>query len=270
MATSLAITLPGLTQGIEPPVHLDVYDGPLDLLLLLVRREGVSIREIPIARICDAYLAHLEAAGEDQINVDEAGDYLVLAATLCQLKARELLPRPQDVAIDSSEADLDPREALVRRLLEYERYREAGQALGRLECLDREVFARPATAPALDEQPLDPVLDAFGLLSLFYELSERHAEPEPVHRVEREVFRFGERAREVLAFLRDSEDLLLAELFLQVGSRASRTFTFLTVLEMARLGLVDLHQRMHLGAVRVLLKRDPGEGQLAALPDELG
>ncbi len=269
MATSLALSLPGLTQGIEPPVHLEVYDGPLDLLLLLVRREGVSIREIPIARICDAYLSHLEAAGEDQIDIDEAGDYLVLAATLCQLKARELLPRHADAEADEPVDELDPREALVRRLLEYERYREAAAALASLDCVGRDVYTRPAVALALDEQPLDPVVDALGLLELFYALSARHATPEPVHEVVRETFGFGHRAQEVLEHLRMAPSALLSDLLLRFPGRPSRIFTFLTVLEMARLGLVDLSQRQHLGAVALLMRRDPGDGQLAALPDPL-
>ena len=118
----------------EPLVHADPYDGPLDLLLILIRHEGVSIREIPVARICDAYLAHLRSleTAETPIDVDRAGDYLALAATLCLLKARELLPPPPGREA-SDEEEEDPKLALERRLIEYERFREAGESLGRRE-----------------------------------------------------------------------------------------------------------------------------------------
>ena len=90
-----APALSSVARVSAPPVRIGVYDGPLELLLFLVRREGVDVRSIPVARICDAYLAHLDAA--DDIDVDDAGDYLVMAATLCQLKARELLPRAPEI-----------------------------------------------------------------------------------------------------------------------------------------------------------------------------
>lgn len=264
----LALQAPNLSSAArvaEPPVHIGVYDGPLELLLFLVRREGVDVREIPVARICDAYLAYLDEA--DEIDVDQAGDYLVMAATLCQLKARELLPRAPDANAEEEE-EIDPREALARRLLEYERYRDAAEELGKRERLDRDVFARPVEPPAADEQHLDPGTDVFGLLRLFYEAAERAARPPHEHRVVRERFSFAETVRWILGRLPPGEETLLSELMLDVGTRAKRIFTFLGVLEMARLQFVDVVQNVHLGAVRLVGRVALEDADLSALPVE--
>jgi segregation and condensation protein A len=262
-----APNLSGAARVAEPPVRIGVYDGPLELLLFLVRREGVDVRQIPVARICDAYLAWLDAA--DEIDVDQAGDYLVMAATLCQLKARELLPRaPQENP--EEEEELDPREALARRLLEYERYRDAADELGKRERLDRDVFARPVAPPAADEQHVDPGVDIFGLLRLFYGVAERAARPPHEHRVVRERYSFAETVRWILGRLPPGEETLLSELLLEVGSKGKRIFTFLGVLEMARLQFVDVVQSMHLGAVRLVGKIKLEDADLSALPEEEG
>ncbi|MFZ5476354.1 MAG: segregation and condensation protein A [Myxococcota bacterium] len=249
----------------EPPVHIGVYDGPLELLLFLVRREGVDVREIPVARICDAYLAFLDDA--EHLDPDKAGDYLVMAATLCHLKARELLPREARAA-EPDEDEVDPREALARRLAEYERFRGAADELGARERLDRDVFARPPDPPAPGEQPIDPTVDTFGLLKLFHEVLERRAKPAVVHRVVRERFSLAEVVRWVLGKLDGAGEMLLSEMFLEAGSRARRIFTFLGVLEMARLRMVDVQQTMHLGAVRVTGKVRLADADLSALPED--
>ncbi len=263
----LALQAPNLSSAAriaDPPVHIGVYDGPLELLLFLVRREGVDVRDIPVARICDSYLAFLDQA--DEIDVDQAGDYLVMAATLCQLKARELLPRAAEAK--DEEEEIDPREALARRLLEYERFRDAAEELGKRERLDRDVFARPAEPPAPDEQHIDPGMDRFGLLRLFYAVAERAARPPHQHRVVRERFSFADTVRWILGRVPPGEQTLLSELLLEVGTRARRIFTFLGVLEMARLQFVDVNQHIHLGAIHVTGKVSLAEADLSALPVE--
>lgn len=229
----------------DPPVHVGVYDGPLDLLLFLVRREGVALREIPVARICAAYLEHLH--GLDDIDVDRAGEYLAMASTLCLLKARELLPRAPDAAREEEEED--PREALERRLVEYERFRDAAENLGARQILDRDVYARPVTPSAPDEQPIDPGTDAWGLASMFYGMLERRAAPAAEHRVSFEKYTMLDTVRTVLRKLDDGEEHQLAELWVEMPFRRARLITFLAVLETARFQLIDVHQRVHLGAV---------------------
>ncbi len=229
----------------DPPVHVGVYDGPLDLLLFLVRREGVALREIPVARICAAYLEHLH--GLDDIDVDRAGEYLAMASTLCLLKARELLPRSPDAA--KVEEEEDPREALEKRLVEYERFRDAAENLGGRQLLDRDVFARRVAPAAPDEQPIDPGTDAWGLASLFYGMLERRAAPPAEHRVAFEKYTMLDTVRTVLHRLDDGEEHQLAELWMDMPFRRARLITFLAVLETARFQLIDVTQRVHLGAV---------------------
>lgn len=234
-----------LPRRAEPPVHIGVYDGPLDLLLYLVRKEGVALREIPVARICEAYLQHLKNL--DDVDVDSAGEYLAMASTLCLLKARELLPRAPDITADEEEED--PREALERRLMEYERFRDAAEQLGKRQLLDREVFARPHEPAAPDEQPIDPGTDSWGLARVFYGLLDKRAEPPPVHKVALEPYKMADTVRHVLRVLDDGEEHTLSELFVDMPFKRARLITFLGVLESARFQLLDVWQRIHLGAV---------------------
>lgn len=263
------------SQRSSPPVHIGVYDGPLDLLLFLIRREGVDVRAIPVARICDAYLGILDEVLNEggEFDVDAAGDYLVMAATLCQLKARELLPRAPEAAAEEEEEE-DPKERLARRLLEYERYRLAAEELAAMSRLDRDVFARPNEPAAPDEVPLDPGCDSLGLLRLYYELEGRRAAPPPVHEVRREPMSLATTVRWVLTRLDDQEEHLLSDLFLDealVGAseRPRRIFTFLSVLEMARLQFLDVGQSLHLGAIRIRAKKRLAEADLSALPEDV-
>ncbi len=258
--------MPALALAERSPVavHIGVYDGPLDLLLFLVRREGVDPRAIPVARICDAYLEILRAS--DVVDVDEAGDYLLLAATLCFLKARELLPRAPGHAADEEDEE-DPKERLQRRLLEYERYRIAAEDLAQVERLDRDVFTRPSTPITPEEQPLDAGISSLGLLRLYYEAVARRAAPPPVHAVEREVMRLADVVADVLEHLDDGAEHTVGELLALAGSRPRKVFTFLACLEMARRGLVDVRQLVHLGAIRIFALVRPADVDLAAIDD---
>lgn len=229
----------------EPPVHIGVYDGPLDLLLYLVRREGVALREVPLAKVCEAYLQHLH--GLDDIDVDSAGEYLSMASTLCLLKARELLPRSPNAPAEDEEED--PRRALELRLMEYERFRQAGSELGARQMLDRDVFARPPLPVPANETVIEAGADAWGLANLFYGLLDRRSEPPPVHQVALESYTMAETVRRVLQHLEDGEEHTLSELFVDMPFRRARLFTFLAVLESARFQLVEVWQRIHLGAI---------------------
>ncbi len=245
----------------EPPVHIGVYDGPLDLLLYLVRREGVALREVPLAKVCEAYLQHLH--GLDDIDVDSAGEYLAMASTLCLLKARELLPRRPDAPREGEEED--PRRALELRLMEYERFRQAAQELGARQMLDRDVFARPSVPIAADEAPIEAGADAWGLANLFYGLLERRSEPPPVHEVALESYTMAETVRRVLHHLEDGEEHTLSELFVDMPFRRARLITFLAVLESARFQLLDVWQRIHLGAIGLRGRARADEADLSML-----
>lgn len=229
-------------------IRSDVFDGPLDLLLHLVRREGVDLRTMRIAPITDAFLAYLDELRDLHLGV--ASDYLVMAATLCRLKALELLPRaPTATAVDAPEDD--PREALVKRLVEHQRYKEAAEALDARPWLGRDVFAR-APEPFEGPRPVATPLDAFGLLDLYHAMLRRASVAEPVHEVHQAGLDLGTTCRAVLRVLGGVGGKLdLGDVLRAFHSRAERVVAFLAVLEMARLRWVGLVQGEHLGPVHL-------------------
>ncbi|MBL8617409.1 MAG: segregation/condensation protein A [Deltaproteobacteria bacterium] len=231
----------------HPAVHTDVFDGPLELLLFLVRRDGIDLREVSIAPITDAYLAHLELM--DQLDLDVAAEFVVMAATLCWLKSRELLPR--GIAVSDDEEDpAEVRAELTRRLLEYQRYRDAADALASGALLDRDVFARAQDPGITYDRPVYADIDGMGLLLRYYRLLRKRAGPQPVHAIQSEKYDLAETAQRLLDRLggarRDLNELLGT-----FGPRGERVMAFLAALELARLGMLDIEQGGHLEPILV-------------------
>ncbi len=239
------------------------FDGPLELLLFLVRQHGVDIRVVPIAPITDAYLAQLELL--ETLDLDTAGEFLVIAATLCLIKSREMFPRTR--IFDGEEDEEDPaalREALARRLLEYERDKEAREALADRLWLGRDVFARvqPPTQP--NELIIDPGVDAMGLLQVFYGVLQQHAQAPAVHEVSRETISIEEVAAWMIGRLRHGPREL-NDLLGSMGSTAQRVMAFLCTLEMAKLQLIDIRQDGHLGPIVLEASQSPDDTDLGLL-----
>ena len=247
-----------------PAVHSEVYDGPLELLLFIVRREGVDLRRVSIAPIADAYLDRLKAM--QRCNLDVAAEFLVMASTLCWLKSRELLP-----LLAGADED-DPgqvRRALTRQLLEYERYRNAARALGTRPMLDRDTFARPAEPVCTAERPVYADTDAFGLLERFVALVQRSAAPPPTHEIEREDWSVNAAARTLLDQLR-SGPRDLSELLHELPLRSHRVYTFLATLELTRQQVISVDQSEHLGPIRVRALLPPEDADLTLLTEQVG
>ncbi|HTP52009.1 MAG TPA: segregation/condensation protein A [Anaeromyxobacteraceae bacterium] len=233
------VTLPPVRDG-EPP-----FEGPLDLLLHLVKEHEVDLFDIPIARITEAYLGTLEALRE--LDIDVAGEFLPMAAQLMLMKSKLLLPRTE-VADDAeaTEDEGDPRAELVRRLLEYQKYKEAAEELGRHDILDRDVFARRARAPKV-AQPEGP--DGLAEISVFklIEALDRalaHASPEAAHEVAGDRLSITDAISRVAEILRTRRRASFADLLGAAGAagRTAVIATFLAVLEMARLRLLRVFQ----------------------------
>src|SRR5512144_2792212 len=244
-ADAFRVTLPPLRPG-EPP-----FEGPLDLILHLVKEHEVDLFDIPIARITEGYLATLEALRE--LDIDVAGEFLHMAAQLVLMKSRLLLPRTE-VAEDAPAADdagVDPRAELVRRLLEYQKYKAAGEELGGRDILDRTVFVRTARAerPAAPEGPEGLAdVSVFKLIQAL-DRALAHARPETAHEVFTDRLTISDAIARVADVLRLRRRATFEELLAgpteQRNTRSEVIATFLAVLEMAKLKLIRIYQAPH-------------------------
>ena len=232
-------------------IKLDVFEGPLDLLLHLIKKNEVQITDIPIASITDQYLALLEELPE--LNLDGAGEYLVMAATLTYIKSRMLLPVDPD---DEGEAEGDPRAELVQQLLEYQRFREAAADLGGRRVLGRDVFAA-AGEPEPTADPGDPVprvrdasladlLDALrGVLS--------RLTPPAAHALPAAGLSIAECVERILARFALGTRVEFAEVFSPDAGRGEVIVTFLALLELIRLKVIRAVQHDRFGPIQLEL-----------------
>ena len=238
------------------PVKLDRFEGPLDLLLHLIRTSEVNIYDIPIALITAQYLATIELMQE--LNLDVAGEFLVMAATLIHIKSKMLLPRPETAAgVDGDEED--PRDALVRRLLEHQKFKAAAGLLHEREQLRSAQWLRPderIAAIAGDDYEPELEVDLFSLLSAFQGVVQR-ARLRPKMVLPPEQISVEARIDQLLARLSESEALGFDQLFADIDDRAGLIVTFLALLEMIRLKLVRVFQAGSFGPIRVYKRARP-------------
>ena len=240
-------------------VKLDSFEGPLDLLLHLIRKSEVNIYDIPIALITEQYLGYIKLM--EEMNLDVAGEFLVMAATLIHIKSRTLLPRP-DPSQDDTGPEEDPREALVRRLLEHEKYKAAADMLHDRETLRGAQFGRPdasVAAAAGDAYEPEFETDLFSLLAAFRGVLERASRRPPMV-LPPDQISIEDRMRQLLARLSETEACGFEDLFLDGdGSRACMIVTFLALLEMIRLKLIRVSQAGSFGAIRVYKRARPAD-----------
>ncbi len=236
------------SDGVATPrdafkVALPNFEGPLDLLLHLIKEHKLDIFDIPIALVTEKYVEHLSRMKE--INLDIAGEFLVMAATLAHIKSRLLLPR-QELPPEAPEPEEagDPRAELVRRLLEYQKYKESAETLARQDILDRDVFTRKVDTDAV---PIPD--DEVGLVEIsVYKLIEaldrvlKNAVPEKQHEVVREKMSITQAISRIVARLKASPEVTFASLFEGYRTRAEIIATFLAILEMCRSKLVRVRQ----------------------------
>jgi len=240
----------------EYPVRLQNFEGPLDLLLHLIKKNEVNIYDIPIALVTQQYLDYLELMQE--LNLDVAGEFLVMAATLIHIKSRMLLPRPDPTQEDPEE---DPREALVRRLLEHQRFKAAAELLHEKEIQRSAQWGRPDGRVAeLVGDPPEPEIevDLFSLMAAFRQVMDRMRQ-RPVVPLPAEQIPLERRIEQLLARLSETEACGFEELFADVQTRAGMIVTFLALLEMIRLKLVRVFQQSNFGPIRVYRRARPAD-----------
>jgi segregation and condensation protein A len=238
-------------------VKLDSFEGPLDLLIHLIKKNEVNIYDIPIALITQHYLEYVEMMKE--LNLDTVGEFLVMAATLIHIKSKMLLPRP-----DPNQAELpeeDPREALVRRLLEHQKFKAAAELLHERAVLRGAQWIRPdrrVADIAGDEYAYEPEVevDLFSLLAAFRGVLER-AKQRPRMLLPPEEVPVEVRIEQLLAMVSETEACGFEDLFSKDDSRGAMITTFLALLEMIRLKLIRVFQTTPFGPIRVYKRARP-------------
>ena len=229
--------------------RLEMFEGPLDLLLHLIQKNELDITNIPIALITDQYLEYLKLM--KVLNLDTAGEYLLMASTLLHIKSKMLLPKSSEAEEEEGE---DPRAELVRRLMEYQKYKMAAGDLERRPMLDRDVFGRPHLKE--QEEPEEEgrlEVNLFELLEALRKVLER-ARPEAFHEVVLDRLTVEERMEEVLAFLQEEKrNMAFHLLFPEGASRRMIIVTFLAILELVKMKLVRLFQPAAFETIRVSL-----------------
>jgi segregation and condensation protein A len=225
---------------------LEIFEGPLDLLLHLIKKNEVSIIDIPIATITEQYLATLELM--ENLSLDVAGEFLVMAATLIHIKSRMLLPAGDDEA--DEEEGIDPREELVRRLLEYQRYKEAAAELEQRDLLARDVFVRSAT-PTEEVGPRGfREVSVFELLGALKRIID-HLPKDSVHEVALDKITVREKMTLLLETLRVHGSVFFESLFAAVKSRNEVVVTFLAMLELVKVRAIRIFQEEMAGPIMI-------------------
>jgi segregation and condensation protein A len=226
-------------------VFLEAFEGPLDLLLYLIRKQNLDILDIPIAEITRQYMQYIEVMAELQLEL--AGEYLLMAAMLAEIKSRMLLPRP--AGMDGQDED-DPRAELVRRLQEYERFKKAAEDIDRLTRMERDTL--PASAELVERKVVKvlPQVSLPEMLSAFKDVLAR-AEMFAHHHVNRERLSVRQRMSDILSGLREAAFMNFTQLFRPEEGRMGVTVTFVAILELMREGLIEIVQSEAYGQIHV-------------------
>jgi len=242
-------------------VKLPTFEGPLDLLLHLIEEHELDVMDIPIAFVAAKYVEYITLM--EQLNIDVASEYLVMAATLTHIKSKMLLPVVPTDQEDEAEIELDPRAELVRRLLEYQKYKHAAEQLSTSPVLGRDIFLRGVPAPSVEGVAPLAGLSLFKLLDAFQSVLSR-AKTTVDHQIDFERFSITDRINELSDLLKSRGKVLFEELFDGARGRADLIVTFLAILEMTRLRLTRVEQEGPLLPIFVeLAVSDDGEAQVA-------
>jgi len=251
-------------------VQLDNFEGPLDLLLHLIQEHELDVMNIPIAFVTEKYLEYIVLMQE--LNIDIASEYLVMAATLIHIKSKLLLPPdPSQKEDEELEPEEDPRLELVRRLLEYQKYKRAAEQLASRSIFGRDVFGRGLAAPQSESQaPLAPV-GLFKLLDAFQGVLRR-AKTVIDHEIHLDRLSISERINQLADVLRSRARVTFEDLFEGQASRAELVVTFLALLEMTRLRMTRIAQDQALGPIFVELavREDEVEAMAEAATQSMG
>ena len=225
-------------------VFLELFEGPLDLLLYLIRRQNLDIVNIPIAQITHQYIAYIEVM--NTLKMELAAEYLVMAAWLAEIKSRMLLPRQQE---EEDEED-DPRATLIRRLQEYECIKSVAEEIDLMPRLERDIFAAMVDVSSLTIEQALPDIQLKEMLLAFQDVLKR-VEQLSHHHITKEPLSVRERMSAILENLKGADSLLFSQLFLRKEGRQGVVVSFLAILELSKERLIDIFQSEPYAELRV-------------------
>ncbi|MFO7529523.1 MAG: ScpA family protein [Marinobacter sp.] len=225
-------------------VFLEAFEGPLDLLLYLIRRQNMNILDIDVSEITRQYMDYIGAV--ESMRFELAAEYLVMAATLAEIKSRMLLPRQES----EDEDEVDPRAELIRRLQQYERFKQAAEDIDELPRMERDTFGASAALPKLPSSQPHPDVDLRELLLAMQGVLKR-ADLFTSHHVEKEVLSTRERMSHILSVLQDDRFVSFESLFTLEEGRLGVVVTFLATLELVKEQLIEVVQGETLGPIHV-------------------
>ena len=233
-------------------VKLEVFEGPLDLLLYLIKKEEVDIYDIPIERITNQYVEYLTLM--QMLNLEVAGEFLVMAATLMYIKSRMLLPVDQQVTDSEAEDGEDPRWELIRQLVEYKKFKDAAAQLAQREEEQANIFPRRAPDAGIEMDKDVPLAEVsiFDLINAFNEVLKKATAKEDFREIIEEKFTVSDKIEEILYTLRDQTQIIFSDLFARAKSRVEIVVLFLALLELIRLKRLKVRQDEAFGEILVI------------------
>ena len=229
-------------QALE--VFLEAFEGPLDLLLYLIRRQNLDILDIDVSQITEQYMQYVELM--DAMQFELAAEYLLMAAMLAEIKSRMLLPRSTEAQVEEE----DPRAQLIRRLQEYERFKKAAEDIEELPRLERDTWVGSAAPPPVEKERPEPDVDMRELLLVLSDVLRR-AEMYESHHVQREALSTRERMSEVLERLQGQQFVPFVSLFHAREGRLGVVVTFLAIMELIKESLVEIVQTENFGPIHI-------------------
>jgi segregation and condensation protein A len=254
---------------LEYKVHQEAFEGPLDLLLYLVKKDEIDIYDISIERITTQYLEYLQTF--EVLHIEVAGEFLVMAANLLYIKSRTLLPRDQQMPEEEAEED-DPRWELIRQLIEYRKFKEAAARLRDQEELQSALFPRavsldPSHAPPLDENMLIGDVGIFDLINAFQRALKRLPVDEKTGEIREETFTVTDRINHLIRVVSRGVSMRFEELFSDASTRSELVVTFLAILELIRMKQFRVRQEEQFG--EIWLDRTLPEEEEIESPEQL-
>jgi segregation and condensation protein A len=251
----------------ENKVHLEIFEGPLDLLLYLVKKEEVDIYEVNLTRIATQFIEYIDVMR--QLDLDVAGEFLVMASTLIYIKSRELLPVEKQVQVEEEEETNDPRWELIRQLVEYKKFKDAAAQLQERESLQENIYARIAAKPQLPPEgpPPKPDVSLFDLINAVSSILRRFQDKDTPRDVFEDRWSVSEKIEHLSRLMKERKALKFSELFAGTTSRMEVVVTFLALLELIRLKTIRISQPEPFSEIE-LTENPPRPESSAPVPDE--